>query len=84
MSGGRPLPRKRLLPLPAIMAWSEFVILLDYGGRMGAGDQTAVSDIDGDGDLDIVSAGKAGLHLAENLTKSPHVGKFKRNCCSTK
>ena len=27
--------------------------------------------MDGDGDLDIVSGGKAGLFLAENLTKSP-------------
>jgi len=27
-------------------------------------------DIDADGDLDVVSAGKTGLYLAENLTKS--------------
>jgi hypothetical protein len=27
--------------------------------------------MDGDGDLDVVSGGKAGLFLAENLTKSP-------------
>ncbi|MBW8748480.1 MAG: VCBS repeat-containing protein [Acidobacteria bacterium] len=44
--------------------------IVDYGGRMGAGVQTAVVDIDGDGDLDIISAGKSGLFLAENLTKS--------------
>jgi hypothetical protein len=45
--------------------------IVDYGGRMGGGVQTVVADIDGDGDLDIVSAGKAGLHIAWNQTKSP-------------
>jgi hypothetical protein len=29
----------------------------------------AVRDIDGDGDLDVVSAGKSGLFLAENQTR---------------
>jgi hypothetical protein len=38
---------------------------------MGGGMQTDAQDMDGDGDLDIVSGGKAGLFLAENLTKSP-------------
>ena len=33
--------------------------------------QTDVKDMDGDGDLDVVSGGKAGLFVAENLTKSP-------------
>ena len=37
---------------------------------MGGGMQTDVKDMDGDGDLDIVSGGKAGLFVAENLTKS--------------
>jgi hypothetical protein len=33
--------------------------------------QTDVKDMDGDGDPDIVSGGKAGLFLAENVTRSP-------------
>jgi hypothetical protein len=45
--------------------------LVDYGGRMGGGMQIEVRDLDGDGDLDIVSGGKSGLCLAENQTKQP-------------
>ncbi|HEY9139069.1 MAG TPA: VCBS repeat-containing protein [Terriglobus sp.] len=44
--------------------------IIDYGGRMGGGVQTVATDIDGDGDIDIVSANKSGLFLAENLTRS--------------
>ena len=53
----------------ARVVWTRHIV--DYGGRMGGGMQTDVRDLDGDGDLDIVSGGKAGLFVAENLTKSP-------------
>jgi hypothetical protein len=49
--------------------WMRHVI--DYGGRMGAGMQIPVVDIDADGDLDIVCPGKSGIFLVENLTKGP-------------
>lgn len=45
--------------------------LIDYSSRMGAGLQIRVVDIDGDGDLDVVAAGKSGLFIAENVTKNP-------------
>ena len=48
--------------------WTRHIV--DYGNRMGGGMQIVVKDLDGDGDLDIVSGGKAGLFLAENLSKS--------------
>jgi FG-GAP-like repeat len=45
--------------------------IIDFGGRMGGGMQIPVVDVDGDGDLDVICAGKSGLFLAENLTKGP-------------
>lgn len=41
---------------------------LDYGTRTGAGLQIPVVDIDGDGRLDVIVAGKTGLYLFENLS----------------
>ncbi len=47
--------------------WAKHVI--DYGGRIGGGLQIPVQDLDSDGDLDFVVAGKSGLFLFENKTK---------------
>lgn len=52
----------------ANIEWFRHIV--DYGGRMGGGLQIVVADMNGDGDPDIVSGGKTGLFLAENLTKS--------------
>jgi len=49
------------------LEWVRHVI--DYSTRAGGGMQIPVVDIDGDGDLDFVVAGKSGLFLFENLTK---------------
>ncbi|WP_263417993.1 FG-GAP repeat domain-containing protein [Terriglobus albidus] len=53
--------------------WIKHVI--DYGGRISAGMQIAVADLDGDGDLDLVMGGKTGLFVFENQTKSAPQGK---------
>jgi len=51
------------------VSWRRHTI--DYASKAGGGMQIAVRDIDGDGDLDVVSAGKSGLFLAENLDRRP-------------
>lgn len=51
---------------PARVEWIRH--LVDYGGRMGGGMQIPVVDLDGDGDPDLVCAGKSGLFLVENVT----------------
>ncbi|MDZ4801328.1 MAG: VCBS repeat-containing protein [Bryobacteraceae bacterium] len=49
------------------VAWSRHVV--DYGGRAGGGMHIPVVDIDKDGDLDFVVAGKTGLYLFDNLIR---------------
>lgn len=56
-----------IVPETKEIQWVKHVI--DYGGRTGGGIQIPVADIDGDGDLDFVVAGKSGLFLFENRTK---------------
>lgn len=46
--------------------WRRHVV--DYSSRAGGGLQIPVVDIDGDGNLDIIVAGKSGLFLFENLS----------------
>jgi len=50
------------------LQWKRHII--EYGSRTGGGMQIPVVDLDGDGDLDVVVAGKSGLFLFENLTRS--------------
>ncbi len=47
--------------------WVKHVV--DYGGRIGAGMQICVADLDQDGDLDLAMGGKTGLFLFENRTR---------------
>ncbi|MCU1273929.1 MAG: hypothetical protein JWO48_1360 [Bryobacterales bacterium] len=40
---------------------------ISLNGTAGAGTQFLVADVDGDGDIDIATAGKTGVHFFENL-----------------
>ena len=40
---------------------------ISLNGTAGAGTQFLVMDLDGDGDIDIATAGKTGVHFFENL-----------------
>src|SRR5256885_11962561 len=48
------------------MQWKRHV--LDYSTRTGAGMQIVVEGVDGDGNQEIVVAGKSGLFLFENMS----------------
>ncbi len=41
---------------------------ISVNGTAGAGTQFVTEDLDGDGDIDIATAGKSGVHFFENLT----------------
>ena len=56
-------------PGPNGVEWIRHIV--DYGGRAGGGLQMVVVDLDGDGDRDVVTPGKTGLFVSENLTKAP-------------
>ncbi|MCZ2146582.1 MAG: VCBS repeat-containing protein [Bryobacterales bacterium] len=49
------------------LVWTRHI--LDFSTRTGAGMQVAVTDYDGDGDLDFAVGGKSGVYLFENLMK---------------
>jgi len=51
------------------VSWTRHTI--DYGSKAGGGVQMAVRDIDGDGDMDVLSSGKSGLFLAISQARRP-------------
>jgi hypothetical protein len=40
---------------------------ISMNGTAGVGTQILVADLDGDGDVDLATAGKTGVHFFENL-----------------
>jgi len=50
---------------------------ISVNGTGGAGTQFIIADLDGDGDIDLATAGKSGVHFFENL-KVNHVPKKQR------
>jgi hypothetical protein len=52
---------------PPAVEWIRHII--DFGGRTGGGMQLPIADMDGDGDRDLICAGKSGLFLVENLSR---------------
>jgi hypothetical protein len=49
------------------VTWTRHTI--DYASKAGGGVQMTVRDMDGDGDMDVVTTGKSGLFLADNLSR---------------
>jgi hypothetical protein len=49
-------------------------ITLSYNGTASAGTQFVAADFDHDGDMDLASAGKLGVHVIENLKIDHHSG----------
>ena len=60
---------------PKTAEFTRYAISLN--GTAAAGTQFVVADLDGDGDVDIATAGKSGVHFFENL-KVNHVPKAQR------
>jgi hypothetical protein len=65
-AGIGPAATTRQAPTGQNVEWIRHVI--EYGGRVGGGMQIPVVVVDGDGDLDLVCAGKSGLFFVENLS----------------